>query len=428
MMEGSDRKIPTLKLDVSTPQSTTPRHTLWSSAFGVTLYIVLLRVPIAVILLFTILFTNSTWWQENQLRFGSAVLWQQVLTAFVGLLISLLMRDAAWMVQGAIAAVWSFRKKGMPLPVCEAIQDANPMLIFMTSTSATDKAMILFIPLMVVMLNITYKFGITVAETTEPWDGIMRTNLMGQFGLDRRRVAFENCTEEYAYCKQKHLDEIYGVKLFVPDLDDYTFMDGVQRGGRSNSSATAYELDVGDVPSVYGAFKLRMRAPMVYTQVFMQSRMDCGRTSANPWTLEDCLWVTGPDQVPARDGSTDMDVQDFRVCAPYVNSTIQGVVTFFEDTLDLSCKFNISVSLRKVSATRDVDTWKVKPLEPEVPIGSDVLWANRVGFLYWSPRSLSSYIDKNAGTACYAQGSVCNGKNQKTLNYELEIASRVISS
>ncbi|KAI8850166.1 hypothetical protein BC829DRAFT_432087 [Chytridium lagenaria] len=400
------------------PPKTEGKTSFWSSSFGVTLYIIILRLPIIVMLFFLILFTNSRWWQDNQHRFGSTVFWQQALTAIVGALLAALMRDCAWMVQGAIAASWSFRKKGMALPVSEAIQDANPLLIFQTTTSLTDKAMVLLVPIFCGLLSVVYKFGITVRETTEPWDGLVRTGLLRQF-MDQRNIVLNGCNDQYSACKSKSLDELYGVKAHVPDLDDYSFMDGVQVGKRISS--TAYRLEAGDVPSINAAFRSKVRGGIAYKQVFIKTIVDCGRKAANPWTL-DCTSVIGPERLPIRGNGTDSDLQDFRICSPYQNSQLRGLMTFYQDSLDLSCLFNASVVLRDVIATTFDFSWKVTAVGPEKPIGDNVLWANRIGLIYWGPRGLSSIIDTNAGIACYGGGSVCKGRTDA---FDLEIASRL---
>ncbi|KAJ3206231.1 hypothetical protein HDU67_008304 [Dinochytrium kinnereticum] len=411
----NETDVPMTDMSVQTPIG------FWRGSVGVGLTLILIRLPVIVLLYLTIIFTHIEWWQKRQETFQTIVFWQQALTAFVGLLVAFMIRDCAWMVQGAVASSWAFRKDGMSLPVSEAIQLGYPSLIFLTPSGWLDKGMVIFVPVLCALLTVVYKFGITVQENVTPWNGIVRTNLLMSY-LDQRPVVLDQCDDEYASCKSKYLEEFFGIKAAVPDLDDFSFMDGVQIGHMS--SPTGYRLEVGDVPSINPDFRTRVRGGISYSQVFLKSSIDCGRKAANKWTLN-CSSIVGPERLPAvvRDQSPE-HVQNFELCAPYKNSQLRGVITFFDDSLDLSCLFNISVVIRNVVASTDRFSWKVNPEGPDIPIGNDVLWANRVGFTYWIPRSLAGMVDSNAGILCFASGAVCKGMSK---NFELDMASRLIT-
>ncbi|KAI8850169.1 hypothetical protein BC829DRAFT_442409 [Chytridium lagenaria] len=142
---------------------------------GVLLQLVLGRLPILFTLFFLIIFTDTPYWQSNT---TATVFIQQTVIAAVGLLVALLLRDCAWMVQGAIAAAWLFRKKGIPLPFSEAIQFGHPALIFHTSAGWIDKATVLMIPILCALLSVIYKFEITAREASQPWKGPVRTKIL----------------------------------------------------------------------------------------------------------------------------------------------------------------------------------------------------------------------------------------------------------
>ncbi|KAJ3113444.1 hypothetical protein HDU96_003384 [Phlyctochytrium bullatum] len=324
------------------------------------------------------------------------------------------------MVQGALAAYWAFRNKGKALAVAEAIQSGYPAIVFKTSDVWADRLVVLVVPVIAALLSVIYKFGITVKEADNPWSGYIRTGLMDYY-MDQRKVTLETCQDQYAACKSRNLDPTYGIITIAPDLEDYSFLDGVQFG--KAVSPSAYRLDVGDVPSVSNTFRASIRGGIFYNQIFIRSSIDCGRNGDNPWDPPSCPAgsnIIGPDRLP----SPILDVRNVTLCDRSEASQIRGVVTFANSSLDVSCLFNMTVSLRDVAAEADQLVWKVRPLGGgETPIGDDNLRTVIPKLAFFIPRSFPNSVSKpNENLTCF-RNRVCK---QQSRAFAVELGSYLI--
>ncbi|KAJ3108409.1 hypothetical protein HDU96_007525 [Phlyctochytrium bullatum] len=144
--EAAEAVMPRSPLQTSHPSTPTSaknndpsrRKSFWASFTGLSLYIILCRIPLMTFLAAVVGITHSNFWREKTHRYD-LVFMQQIVTGIIGLIVALMMRDTAWMAQGAVAAAWSFRKRGVSLVTAEAIQGGYPGLVFKTSSHITDK-------------------------------------------------------------------------------------------------------------------------------------------------------------------------------------------------------------------------------------------------------------------------------------------------
>ncbi|KAJ3102073.1 hypothetical protein HDU97_000787 [Phlyctochytrium planicorne] len=381
-----------------------------------------------------VIMTRTQWWSETT---QSTVLMQQSVTAAAGLLISSIIRDTCWMAQGCLAAYWAFRQDTiLPLPVSEAIQIGMPSLIINTRAPVLDKAMILLIPFISVLLAALYKFGITVGKREGEWKGIVRTVFASQ-PLDIRPIIVEGgCNQTYDPCKQHYLIPKVGVTISSPDLLDPKFAEGVENS--TVDTSTSYSIHLGDVPSIDFEIRERLHSGISFTQVYMRAAMDCGRQTLNPWP-DPCplTSTTSPTAMPPTSGTlisnSSNHVSRLSVCNPIRDSRYEGVLTYSQDSLNLSCLYNISVFLRNVTAYPVNAGWNVVPMYGEadevsempegqlMPIGNQVLHPNRIGFSYWSPLSLSNEVITSSGFPCF--GPVCKGKSSQ---FEAAVAANSV--
>ncbi|KAJ3101902.1 hypothetical protein HDU96_009838 [Phlyctochytrium bullatum] len=347
-----------------------------------------------------IITTRSEWWASNT---EATLFAQQAATAVVGFFVGSMVRDASWMAQGALASGWAFRSRSkLALAVAEAIQIGVPSLIFNTREDLIDKGIIMVIPLVAGLLNAVYKFGITIGRRISYWRGIIRTVYVDQ-PLDLRPViVWGGCNGTYDPCKQQKLLSRIGAVNAYPDLDDFAFTQGVDFGRATTN--TSYTLKSGDVPSMDFAVRGRILWGVRFTQLYMESMMDCSRSPADPWPDTIC-------DVPNRTVvGNSTEVSRFTVCNPVQQSQIRGVVTFFPQSLNVSCLYNISVFTREIAATPINATWDISVLSPPVPIGNDVLTPTRIGMKYFSPLRLSQAIKRDTQFPCF--GAVCKDNSK----------------
>ncbi|KAJ3118956.1 hypothetical protein HDU96_005193 [Phlyctochytrium bullatum] len=403
-MTGSTRPV-----GANSPQG------FWSTLVGLLVYLVINRLPAHIMLLATITLTHTAWWR-NATKGVDLVLLQQIVTGIVGALIGFILRDSTWMMQGALAAAWAFRKgKGISLATAEAIQGAYPGLVFKTSSGLLEKTTVLLIPVFSIIVQFMYKFGITVDSSTVEWNGIINTKLLRAY-MDSRGFAFPGCSD--GPCTSKYVDEVYGLRVVNPDLVDWK-MDGVEKG--RSVSTTAYELNVGDVPCVHLDFRRSLADGVTYSQLFLKSSMDCGRTATNPWTLDcpETMGIFKQDSLP--------NVANFTVCSNYPSSTIKGVLTFDHAnkslSFDLSCRYEIAVYRRNITIVPDGFKWMIKqPTGKEEPLGGEKMWQNRFSWLHHVPATLSQRVDFSSGKPCYSWSATCKGVE----NVQLLMASALI--
>ncbi|KAJ3107397.1 hypothetical protein HDU97_004279 [Phlyctochytrium planicorne] len=370
----------------------------WSSAYGVILRLTIIRLPLGLGLLGIVATTHTDWWAGLT---TASISMQQTMTAVVGIFVTLLIRDSAWMVQGALAAMWAYKKVGIPLAVSEAIQSGHPAIIFNTATSFSDHAIILAVPTLCIVLSAVYKFGITVESNMYTLNTTVRTTLLSQ-PLDSRPVVTPNCSGRVEPCKAKWLMERWGWKISAADLKDFSYAPGVVFGGAKENSA-AYQLIVGDVPSIDFSLKRLAVGGVSYTQVFINATMDCIPAYGEPsWNL-DCMDTLFNSSIPPN--SVEGEAVDFTICQDFTESRYKAILTF-RNSFRISCKYENQVMLRNVTAYPAESNWRIEERSKPWPIGSDILYPNRHGMKYFMPRNFAKMITRIGDKTCI-QDNVC---------------------
>ncbi|KAJ3115001.1 hypothetical protein HDU96_001352 [Phlyctochytrium bullatum] len=379
------------------PHGHPERRSFWSSHRGIVLYTLLMSLPAVAILIAIIAVTNTAAWssfcrgrdlvfvQQVRLRSSSTTnaLFQMV-TGILGVVIGHLVKQFAWMTQGAIAAFWAFRPRPLSLLTAEAIQTGSNPLLFKSATSLVDRVAALAVPIFCIALSFVYKFGITVR--TDSWSGVLTTSLLDMRPiLFAQNVVVQGC-EDYE-CVQGLIDSERRWRLLDPNLEDFSFFEGVDYGNYSFSD-TVYLLGVGDVPALPPEFRKQAARGIAFTQLFFRTFVDCSRPASQPWETDPSFNCT---QRTFLDISAP-SIGNFSICDRALNqSRFLAAITFPAGTsLNASCRIDIKVSARDVNAVPGgISNWNVFPTGKEAPLPEN-LWRSRL----WAAEYIPLFFDE----------------------------------
>ncbi|KAJ3180113.1 hypothetical protein HK101_009977, partial [Irineochytrium annulatum] len=389
------------------------------------LWLLMTRMPLVIVLVLLVVLTNTQWWMG---RPSDIVFMQQLLTAAVGLILGVLIREFTFMAQGALAATWVFRPHKSSIPVAEAIQFGNPaLLINSAGVSFFDIGIVVMLPVLAVLFNVVYKFGITVEDNASPWSGLIRTGFLTQF-MDTRTVMTESCQGVYDSCKWDIFQPNYTFSATKPSLSDYSFAPGIDYG-KQTDNGLGYVLIGGDVPQIDDEFKRNVKG-MAFKQVFVNSTVDCSRT------VFDAPWITScAGGVQGLTYNDTTEVRNVTVCPPVSNVLVMSI-TFYNTSLGLSCLVTSALSLRNVVATPDLNSWIIAhaPDTPKdadgpkiaslTPLNASTMAEMQQEMTGFGVTSVSMRVDRSDPPyVCFGtQGTGCRGLSP---SFEAEVAANL---
>ncbi|KAJ3208353.1 hypothetical protein HDU67_006794 [Dinochytrium kinnereticum] len=315
-------------------------------------------------LLCLVILTNSRFWAKNT-KYSVVLL--QTMTAIVGLLVALLLSECCWMVQGAVAAAWTWRSRGrrtsvwwerrqkqqqqeaekaslLPLVVAESIQTGRPASIMGSGAGFQEFLLVIIVPMAATFVSATYKFGISLHVLDTTMDAIIATTFLSM-SVDRGAYYVQGCDRADDLCSTGKLRPRFGTMLNAIDYVDYTWATGVEIG--KNFTPTAFRLLAGDAPAIDEDTIVNILGGVTYSQQTMDVTVDCGRYSTSPWPS---TCNNPPIQSTA--------LSDLSACES--GSTIAGVVNFRPESLGLSCQFTLTMYMRPVNARPVASSWRIR--------------------------------------------------------------------
>ncbi|KAI8832007.1 hypothetical protein BC829DRAFT_101440 [Chytridium lagenaria] len=181
------------------------------------LKIMLHRTLILVPLMTLVLVTNSSIWASSTT--GSIFLFQTMI-AVIGIITALLLYECSWMMQGAVAVLWTWRRRGqrkrrrrdeyLPLIVGESIQTGRPSSLFGKGASLQDVCVVMFVPICVGMVEATYKFGVSIKDNASTRRSTVMTTFLSR-GIERIPAIVEGCERTDNVCNWNYLQQRYGL-------------------------------------------------------------------------------------------------------------------------------------------------------------------------------------------------------------------------
>ncbi|KAJ3180118.1 hypothetical protein HK101_009982 [Irineochytrium annulatum] len=390
-----------------------PEESMEKSVRRTLCWLLLRRLPLAVLLVVLVVLTSTQWWMA---RPSDIVLMQQVLTAAVGLIIGVLVREFTFMAQGALAATWAFRKHKSSLPVAEAIQFGNPaLLINSAGVSPFDIGVVVMLPVLAVLFNVIYKFGITVENNTSPWTGLIRTVYLAQ-DMDTRSVMTDGCRGVVDRCKVDILQTNFSFANDNPaSLTGYSAPGIVY--GHETDDKHGYTLVGGDVPQIDEAFKANV-VGMAYKQVLVNTTVDCSNSVDPSPRITSCPFFGG-----LTTNGTEL-VTNVTYCPP-ISNVLNMSLTFTTNTslpTLFSCLLTSSVWLRDVVATPDLDSWAVTQSSASLsPLNASTLAATQHELMSAMVSTTTDEVHTDPPINCFGpQGLMCPGQ---TPHIESAVAS-----
>ncbi|KAJ3104469.1 hypothetical protein HDU97_009254 [Phlyctochytrium planicorne] len=333
----------------------------------VLLKLAMFRFCLFVPLLGLIVVTHTNWWMKNVKH---TVFLFQSLTAVTGFLVTLLLGECCWMVQGAIASAWNWRPRGKrtagwwekrkrhqalmdqkhtvaPLVVAEGIQTGRPGNIFGVGATLNEFLLVMAVPIMATAVTATYKFGIGVGVTDKDISTVISTSFLS-VSADHGALQIDPCSPDDEMCSVGKIQPRFGVLVNHLDYLDYSWAPGVDFG--YNVSKSAFRMVVGDVPSISDEVRATILGGVRYQQETMDIVVDCGRDLTNPYP-NPCSTAT-----PFR------NIDSLSACSTSA-STISGVINFTPNSLGLSCQYNLTLFMRSVNAKPEGSSWVSKAID-----------------------------------------------------------------
>ncbi|KAJ3180116.1 hypothetical protein HK101_009980 [Irineochytrium annulatum] len=378
-------------------------------------WLLMTRMPLVVLLLLLVVLTNTQWWMS---RPSDIVFMQQLLTAAVGLILGVIIREFTFMAQGALAATWVFGKHKSAIPVAEAIQFGNPaLLINSRGASPFDVGIVVMLPLLAVLFNVIYKFGIVVGDNASPWTGLIRTIYLNT-GMDTTTVMTATCQNIQDLCKPAIFQPKFSFQAGTPSLSDFSYAPGVEFG-KQTGSGLGYRLIGGDVPSIDDVFK-RNVGGMSYKQVYLNTTVDCSHSSSSP------PWITScPGGVHGLSWNVS-DISNLTYCPPVSNVVNVSMAFQDEGSLGLSCLLTSAVWLRDVVATPFRKSWSIKPSSILTPLNASTLVGSQVEHVNWFVKDTLDLFHKNGANVCF--GSEVTGCRNQSSSFVAEVAAALAVS
>ncbi|KAJ3105185.1 hypothetical protein HDU96_008669 [Phlyctochytrium bullatum] len=340
-----------------------PKNTL----FGSLIRIVAVRCFILLPLIGVIGITNSRWWAENTQ--GTLGVFQGMI-ALVGFLVTMLLGEAGWMVQGALAAAWTSRlvtrncqkraegvdletsektdSVNLPLIVGEGIQTGRPAIL-MGYGAISDVCISLVVPIMISVAAATYKFGVSLGSNSSIVSGIVVTTFLSK-SLERMPIAAEGC-EDDNLCSWGYLQPRYGLIDRALDAFDYTWASGVDVG--TSLSNTTYTLSAGDVPAIdEGTRGTVSKGGIRYMQQTVDVTVTCDY-------VEQAQPIVCGNNTSYPGGSINF----FSACSSSAwPITFSGSIVFTNDTIGLVCNYAMKGAYRDVYAHPRGSKWEVEEI------------------------------------------------------------------
>ncbi|KAJ3208354.1 hypothetical protein HDU67_006795 [Dinochytrium kinnereticum] len=343
--------------------------------------IFLQRLVVLAPLVALVVITHSEAWATNTT--GSVLVFQTMI-AILGFSISLLLGECSWMVQGAVAAAWTWRSRGrrggswwerrrkkkdpsgrlLPLIVGESIQTGRPAIILGKGGSFQDLAMSLVVPMAVCVVAAMYKFGVGIGVNKSVINSAIMTIFLSR-GLDKIPALVKGCNMSDNICNWNYLQQRYGLVPTSMDPVDYTWASGVEFG--QNITNTSYHLIAGDVPAIDENTRRLVLGGINFMQHMINITVNCAGNAGSGWT-------SGCNDTPNATAS----ISYFSGC--YRGRGFSGVLTFFPYSLNLSCTFNMTSYFRDVNADPFGSKWRVRHRNIGIPGGfeplSEETWVN----------------------------------------------------